>query len=57
MTTEQFWYLVSKQKEWGEIYRAQEEDKKQKRLRKCREYQEIMRRQRGAPIRIALSKN
>lgn len=53
MTNEKFWFLVSKQREWAEMYKIQEEQKKREYREKCKEYQEIMRRQRGVPIRFS----
>ena len=52
MTTEEFWFIVKHQKIWAELYRKQEEEKKREYQQKCKEYQEVMRRQRGTPIRF-----
>lgn len=38
MTTEEFWFIVNNQKKWEELYKEQKENKRQKYLKRCREY-------------------
>lgn len=51
MTTAEFWNIVINQKVWRDMYRIQQDNKKDEYQNKCRVYQEIKRRERGAPIR------
>lgn len=55
MTIEQVMYLSGKQREWSEMYKIQENIKRKKILEQCREYQTMLRRRRGVPIKNALS--
>jgi hypothetical protein len=55
MTTEHFLYIVKNQKIWKEMYMKQKAEEKREYQQKCKEYQEVMRRQRGAPIRFPKS--
>ena len=52
MTTEQFEFILKNQELWKKMYKIQEEDKNREFQRKCREYQEILRRKRGAQLRF-----